>query len=116
MMGIAPRPDPPCPDSGTPPMPSRRDLLALPPPGTRALAVPRPPAYGLSSVPPEESSVLWAVARRHWPALLLAAVVCGGAAWAAGQYLGKPQWQAEATLLYQLPALSEKQHIAYEHP
>ncbi len=39
-----------------------------------------------------------------------------GIAYAAGKYLGKPLWQAEATLLYQPIALSEKQKAAYEHP
>jgi hypothetical protein len=93
-------------------MSDRFDALALPPRDP----YPYPPyGYGYAP-PPHEPPVLWRLTKRFWKPLLACAIVSSGIAYLAGRYLTKPLWQAEATLLYQQVALSEKQKAAYEHP
>src|SRR5438034_5044597 len=105
------------------PMPDPIRALALPHRGDPLRGYPDAPAwphgngYGFhAGPPPEEESALWRLTRRHWLALLICGVVSVVVALLAGTLFGKPQWQAEATLLYQPPAYSEKQRAAYEHP
>ena len=94
-------------------MSDRFDALALPPRDPYA-SFSHGPDYG--TLPPEEPAILLRLARRFWKPLLACAVVSLGLAYLTGKYLGKPLWQAEATLLYQPIAFSEKQRMAYEHP
>ncbi|HEY1376702.1 MAG TPA: hypothetical protein VGF55_07900 [Gemmataceae bacterium] len=97
-------------------MSDRFDALALP---TREPfpALPPGPGYGLPPLlPAPPPSPLWAMVRRHWKLLSVCAVVSLGVAYLVGKSLGRPTWQAEATLLYQQVTLSEKQKAAYEHP
>jgi hypothetical protein len=94
-------------------MSDRFDALALPsrdPYGAQQFG----PGYGMP--PPEEPPLFWRITRRHWKPLLACAVVSFGVAYLAGKFLAKPLWQAEASLLYQPIAFSEKQRMAYEHP
>jgi hypothetical protein len=93
-------------------MSDRFDALALPPRDPYLGA-----RYGSSyGPPPEEPPVLWRITRRHWKELLVCAVMSLGVSYLVGKFLAKPLWQAEATLLYQPIAFSEKQKAAYEHP
>jgi hypothetical protein len=94
-------------------LPSRRDQ----PRGYPDLTFPNGNGYGFhAGPPPEEASALWRLTRRYWKLLTACAVVSAGIAFLVGTLFGKPQWQAEAQLLYQPVALSEKQRTAYEHP
>ena len=94
-------------------MSDRFDALALPP---RDPYVARPYGSGYGMPPPDEPPVLWRLSRQYWKPLLACAVLSLGVAYLAGKFLGKPLWQAEATLLYQAIAFAEKQRVAYEHP
>jgi hypothetical protein len=95
-------------------MTDRFDALALPPRDPYP-AVPYGPGYGFGP-PSAEPPALLRVARRFWKLLLVLTVLSLGTAYVAGRVLGKPLWQAEATLLYQPIAFTEKQKAAYEHP
>jgi hypothetical protein len=94
-------------------MSDRFDALALPA-RDPYISTPYGPGYG--PMPPEEPPILWRLTCRHWKPLLACAVLSLGIAYLAGKFLAKPLWQAEATLLYQPIAFSEKQKAAYEHP
>jgi hypothetical protein len=96
-------------------MSDRFDALALPHRDAYP-AMPFVNGYGPPPPPPNEPPILWRLARHYWKPLCAFAVVSLCLAYAAGKLLGKPTWQAEATLLYQQVALSEKQKAAYEHP
>jgi hypothetical protein len=94
-------------------MDDRFDALALPP-RDPYVALRYGPGYGMP--PPEEPPALLKLTRRHWKLLLAWAVVSFGVSYVVGKFVGRPLWQAEATLLYQPIAYSEKQKAAYEHP
>jgi hypothetical protein len=91
--------------------------LALPPREPYAPAWPNGNGYGFHTLPPaEDESVFWRLTKRYWKLLLVCGLVSLAVAYVAGKMFGRPTWQADATLIYQPVALSEKQRAAYEHP
>jgi hypothetical protein len=93
------------------PMSEHTEVLALPPRDP----YPGPP-FGWYRLPTNQSAGIWRLIQRYWRGLAVCAIVSLGLAYVAGKLLVQPLWQAEATLLYQPVALTEKQRAAYEHP
>lgn len=89
-----------------------------PPPGP--LAVPPPPSFGFAFAPPmqqtEEPSFLWRTITRHFKLLVGCGLVSIAIAYLAGVTFGKPTWQAETTLLYQMVPLTPQQLAVYQDP